>query len=50
VSELYKLDCSMCDRTVTVPPQDGRQTCPACGAVLHIQWNAARSELERPAA
>ncbi len=42
VSGAYKLDCYGCGRTLTVPPRDGEQECPSCGAVLWVEWNAAR--------
>lgn len=45
--EVYKLDCSACGRTVTVPASDGKHVCPNCGAALQIDWHNARADLER---
>jgi predicted RNA-binding Zn-ribbon protein involved in translation (DUF1610 family) len=40
MNEHYKITCYSCNNTVTVPPHDGKQACPLCGAVLRIEWNA----------
>jgi hypothetical protein len=37
---LYKLDCQLCELTVTVPPTDGVHACPSYDAVLEIHWSA----------
>ena len=45
MTETYKLDCFACGRTVILPPRDGEQLCPLCGAVLRIEWNAERRQV-----
>ena len=46
-SEVYKLDCAACGRTVNVPAVDGEHSCPNCGAGLHLAWSAERATFGR---
>jgi len=43
-SEVYKLECARCGRTVQVPTH-GPATCPKCGAALQIDWGVLAREM-----
>jgi DNA-directed RNA polymerase subunit RPC12/RpoP len=45
--EVYKLECFACDGTVELPAADGQLRCPNCSAILQVEWNGARANLER---
>jgi hypothetical protein len=47
MTEVYKLTCYACGRTVTVPPRDGELARPVCGALLQIERNADRFKHSR---
>lgn len=46
-AEHYSVECWSCRRTVQLPAKDGPASCPNCGAVLDVQWSAARAEANR---
>lgn len=46
MGEHYKLDCSGCGRTISLPATDGVQACPLCSAVLILDWHRAARDYE----
>ena len=47
-SEVYKLECRACGKTVELPThlvQNGIGRCPKCGAALQIDWGALAREM-----
>jgi hypothetical protein len=46
-SEVYKIECGVCDETVQLPARDGQAHCPNCGAPMQLEWHGGRVDFDR---